>query len=68
MELREENIDIPLIEVMSNLKKRDEIDSERKEGPLKMAEGALEIDTSGLTFEEQVTKIVEQEKIKINDC
>ncbi|MCP4457567.1 MAG: (d)CMP kinase [Cytophagales bacterium] len=66
LELQEKNIDIPLEEVMSNLKKRDKIDSERTEGPLKKAPDALEIDTSDLTFDQQVTKIVDQARKEIN--
>ena len=67
LELKEKGIDIPLEDVMMNLKKRDIIDSGRVEGPLKKAEGALEIDTSDMTFEEQVTTIVNQAKQKINE-
>ena len=66
LELLERNIDIPLEEVMSNLRNRDKIDSERAEGPLKKASNALEIDTSDLTFEEQVSKIVDLAKQHIN--
>lgn len=67
LELDEQTTPIPLEEIMSNLKKRDQIDSEREEGPLRQTAGALVIDTSYLTFKEQVTKIVNQAKKHINE-
>ena len=67
LELLENNIEIPLHEIMLNLKKRDQIDSERAVGPLTKAEDALEIDTSHLTFEQQVTKIMNQAKSRIDE-
>ncbi len=42
-----------------NLVKRDRIDSSREHSPLKKADDAIEIDTTNLTFEEQVEKIYE---------
>lgn len=38
---------------------RDEIDARRETAPLREPEGALVIDTTGLSFEEQVERIVE---------
>jgi len=67
LELEEKGINIPLEEVMMNLKKRDIIDSARAEGPLRKASEALEIDSSDLTFEAQVAKIVDQAKQQINE-
>ena len=67
LELAEKNIDITEEVVMMNLKKRDIIDSSRAEGPLRKAPDALEIDTSDLTFEDQVAKIIDQAKQKINE-
>lgn len=49
-------------EVKENLQKRDELDSTRDVSPLQKPEGALEIDTSSLTIEEQVSMIVEKAK------
>lgn len=40
-----------------NLAKRDRIDSNREHSPLRKAADAIEIDTTNLTFEEQVDKI-----------
>ena len=67
LELLKNDIDIPLDEIMLNLKRRDQIDSERAVGPLTKAESALEIDTSDLTFDQQVSKIVDQAKSRINE-
>jgi len=38
---------------------RDRKDSTRKHSPLKKAEDAVEIDTTGISIEEQVNRIVE---------
>jgi len=43
----------------NNLAKRDHIDSSRQHSPLKKATDAIEIDTTDLTFDEQVEKIYE---------
>lgn len=45
---------VELEEVVENLRKRDEIDTSRKESPLKKAANAIEIDTTHVTFEEQI--------------
>ncbi len=41
----------------NNLKKRDHIDSSRQHSPLKKAADAIEVDTTNLTFDQQVEKI-----------
>lgn len=46
--------------IRKNLSERDDKDSGRSVSPLKKADGAIEIDTSNLTFEEQVTMIVDK--------
>jgi cytidylate kinase len=38
---------------------RDEIDSDRSDSPLRRAEGAVVLDTTGLTIEQQVGKVVD---------
>ncbi len=43
---------------VERLAQRDRADTERETAPLRRAEGAVEIDTSGMTLEEQVTEIV----------
>lgn len=58
-ELQELGQTVTLDEVMENLRKRDEADSSRTIAPLKKAEDAIEIDTSNLTIEQQVEKVLE---------
>ena len=57
-ELKESGVTITLEEVKKNLLERDAIDSARATSPLKKAEDAIEIDTSYLTREEQLQKIL----------
>ncbi|WP_258104404.1 (d)CMP kinase [Marinoscillum sp. MHG1-6] len=64
-ELAEKGIEEELSAIKANLLERDQIDSNRKESPLVKAEDALELDTSKLTFETQVGKIVEWAKSRI---
>lgn len=45
---------IPLDKIMVELKKRDEIDSTRKESPLRKAKNAIEVNTTNMIIEEQV--------------
>jgi cytidylate kinase len=45
--------------VLANVKKRDHIDSTRKEGPLRQADDALILDTSDMTIEEQKAWLME---------
>jgi cytidylate kinase len=53
---REELVDIDTI--IENLRKRDEIDSTRKESPLRKASDAIELDTTFITVDEQVDEVV----------
>ncbi|MBC8256323.1 MAG: (d)CMP kinase [Candidatus Marinimicrobia bacterium] len=50
---------VTLEEIAFEMKERDRKDSTRKHSPLKKAEDAVEIDTTGLSIEEQVNRIVE---------
>jgi len=50
--------DLSIDEIVLELQKRDKIDSSRSHSPLKKAKDAIIIDTTDLTFEEQVNKIV----------
>jgi len=45
-------------DVRKNLLERDHLDSTREVGPLKKADDAIVIDTTSITFEEQVERIV----------
>ena len=51
-----------LEEIKSNLAERDRIDSSRAESPLIKVSDAVEIDTTHLTFDEQVAQIVQLAK------
>lgn len=53
---------VDLEEIKTNLAERDRVDSSRAESPLTKMPDAVEIDTSKLTFTEQVAQIVELAK------
>ena len=54
LELLQKGEDLPLEEIVENLRKRDEIDSNLSEGPLKRAVDAIDLDTSFRSMDEQV--------------
>lgn len=58
-ELLEKGDLVDLDTIKKNLSERDRIDSSRKESPLIKVSDAVEIDTSHLSFEEQVAQIVQ---------
>ncbi len=64
-ELLEKGLLIDLEEVKKNLAHRDTIDTTREESPLTKAEDAHVIDTSYLTLEEQIEKILELARVII---
>ena len=49
---------IDMEDIVSNLRKRDLLDSSRKEGPLKKADDAYLLDTSYMVLEEQVDYVI----------
>lgn len=51
---------IPHDKIILELKKRDNIDSSRKESPLKKAKDAVEVDTTNMIIEEQVDHMYKQ--------
>ena len=57
-ELHEMGENRSLQEVMTDLKRRDEKDSTRSHSPLQKADEAIEIDTSMLSIDQQVGKII----------
>ncbi|QYH37342.1 (d)CMP kinase [Algoriphagus sp. NBT04N3] len=65
-EMLEKGDMIDLDDIQQNLAERDRIDSSRSESPLIQVEDAVEIDTSNLSFVEQVAQIVYLAKQKIN--
>lgn len=56
-ERKEKDPGLTLKEVKQNIVERDQKDSKRQADPLKKADDAIEIDTTNLTFEQQVDKI-----------
>ena len=58
-ELQEKGICATFEDVLSEVKARDERDSNRAVAPLKPANDALVIDTSGLTIDEVFTKVLD---------
>ena len=54
IELTERGDLVDLEEIIENIKKRDLIDTTRKESPLRKADDAIEVDTSYMTLDEQV--------------
>jgi cytidylate kinase len=61
-ELRLQEADANLEAVEREMSERDRQDSTRAESPLRKAHDAVEIDTTGLTIEAQVTQIVTRAK------
>lgn len=53
-------------DVKQNLKERDYKDSNRSADPLKKDDGAILIDTTGKTFDEQISEMVEIIREKLN--
>jgi len=51
-------IDKPLNELITDIETRDRKDSTRSNSPLTKAEGAVEMDTTGMTLDEQIDFIV----------
>lgn len=66
-ELAEKGVTPPLEEIIQSIRHRDEEDSRRSHGPLKKAPDAIEIDTTHLTIDEQVEKILNLAR-QIIDC
>jgi cytidylate kinase len=65
-ELADRGHSADLDQIRENLAKRDFLDSTRSESPLVKAKDAVEIDTSDLHFEDQVAKILELAKERMN--
>lgn len=59
-EMEAQGLDVSLEEIKSNLEARDNADSSRASDPLKQADDAILINTSELSFEEQVSQIAER--------
>lgn len=59
-EMESQGLEASLEEIKSNLESRDNADSSRASDPLKQADDAILINTSELSFEEQVSQIAER--------
>lgn len=66
IELEKSGLSVNLNEIKTDIEKRDKFDSEREISPLKKAEDAIEVDTTGLTIGDQVNKIYDLAIKKIN--
>ena len=59
-ELTEKGYEVSLEEIISDIIRRDEIDSNREFAPLVKAEDAIEIDTTGKGIEQVVQSVIEK--------
>lgn len=66
-ERKDDNPDLTFKEVKENIAQRDRKDSKREADPLKKAEEAIEIDTTNLTFEQQVNQICSEVKQRMTN-
>lgn len=65
-ELNGKNIHVGEEEVTQGLSDRDKIDSSRSHGPLRIPKGAIVIDTTHLSREEEIERVLEEvEKLKL---
>ncbi|HTB07909.1 MAG TPA: (d)CMP kinase [Bacteroidia bacterium] len=67
LELKAKGIKVTDEEVRENLLKRDKEDSRRKESPLKQAEDALVLDTTHLTREQQLERVIHWARERMKD-
>ncbi len=56
-EIRERGETVSYQDVLEGIRERDRIDSEREEAPLRKPENSFEIDTSGMSIEEVVSRM-----------
>ena len=59
-ELTTKGSSVSFEEILKNIQERDHIDSTRKESPLKQAEGAVVLDNSNLSREEQLNWVLQK--------
>lgn len=64
-ELLERGQLVDLDDVIENIRQRDEIDTTRAESPLRKADDAVEVDTTYVSFDEQVDEVVRLALAKI---
>jgi cytidylate kinase len=68
LEMKDSDKSVTLEDVMENLRSRDEKDQNRKNDPLKKADDAIVIDTTGKSFEEQLKEMISiiNEELNLN--
>jgi CMP/dCMP kinase len=59
-ELQEQGVEVPIERLLQEIRGRDSQDSTRTESPLTRAEDAIVLDTSGLSIEQQVQRVVDE--------
>ncbi len=59
-QLQKRGVNVPIDEVLTEIKKRDKKDMERNASPLKVVPDAFVIDTTILTIEETVEKVIDK--------
>jgi cytidylate kinase len=64
LELKERGIETSVKEQLKEIRKRDKLDSQREASPLCVDKNAVVVDTTYLTIEEQVNKVIELYKAK----
>lgn len=64
-ELKEKGQNTTIEEVLANLKKRDQIDSNRADSPLRKADDSIELDNSNMSREEQFNFALELARKKL---
>ncbi|MDC0946718.1 (d)CMP kinase [Nitrospinaceae bacterium] len=65
LELKEENLDVDLENIIAEIKQRDHEDRNRAISPLCPAEDAIKIDTTKFAIEEVIDKVMEQINSKL---
>lgn len=66
-ELQKKGDNVPFDQVLKNVQHRDFLDTTRKESPLTKAQDAIGIDNSFMSFDEQVQKIIDLAKTKLEN-
>ncbi len=68
LEMKDSDKSVTLEDVMENLRSRDEKDQNRENDPLKKADDAIVIDTTGKSFEEQLQEMISiiNEELNLN--
>lgn len=67
MDLERLGVRQPVEEIIDDLRRRDQKDSGRRHSPLLKAEDAVEVDTTGLTIDEQIDFIVNRVKERLEN-